>query len=290
MSVNDKEAAMQGIFIPQTLNLMQLSLLPTYRGEGGIQLNDFLERIEDAAKQFCWSDSDKFFVLKNRLFEEAREIINENREEAITYEGIVKILRKNFGKNNGFGIDLFNFMGFRQPANMPVDRFIAQASLRSKNLDFGAATKEAADKQREHMLFNMLKSNIKPEILRGVLAKDPQNLEELKNFAILEENAIKMTANALNPFLQPLNEQVFVAQCNRPQQDLELICERLTTQVSLLTEKIEKLEKNREQKWERNKNYPRRGKREIICFRCNLPGHIARSCTTPLGENPEGLN
>lgn len=272
-----------GQFVPQAFNALSVASLPIYKGrESPMQLSEFLERFEDSALQFNWSESDKLFAIKDKLYGEARALITEFSEDIKTYEDVKKILKKNFESQVPHNVALFDFMSFRQQAEVSVERYFAQAAKKSKLLHFGDCSPESADKQRETLLFGMIMSNLHPQLLRGVIAKSPKNLTELKTAAKLEESAWLAVKGQSNPFVDVVNHQVFQAEAKPdPNSHLIDLCSQLTAQVSLLSEKIDKLEKKNE---EGNSN----GRNNIKCYRCGKLGHIQRFCRVNLGnQNPE---
>lgn len=275
---------MNGTFIPQSLCILHLSSLPLYKGkEGSIELEDFLERVEEASIQWGWSDNEKKYAIKDRLCGEARMCIKEYGEEIQTYEDIVKVLKKNFGVTISKNIALMEFMSFKQPVDMPVERFIAQASQKSKNLGLG--TGDAAEEQRKRMLLSMILSNLNPEIARGVIAKDPKNLEELKSSAIREEQAWLAYKTSLNPFrAENVNSNVFHAE--KVESKFELMCDKMLGQMEELNIRLNKLERNQNYKRGNNQGSYRQNmvRKEITCFRCKKKGHIAKFCREIVDE------
>lgn len=258
----------KGVFIPSNFSLLSLQALPTFRGlDSNLSIEEFLERLEDYAAQWQWSTSEKYFALKERLYGEARACIGEFEDEIKDFDSLKQRLLKLYGKKVQASAALYDFMAFKQPIDMPVERYFAQAVQKSKFLDFGPCQPEAKELQRQNMLLSMLKLNIQPQILRGILARNPQNLDELKKFAILEENAWLAVRANNNPFLQPQPE-VFRIEPNS-QGNLAEVCATLTTQIANLSAKVEKLQVESTKKKERKLG---------PCYACGREGHIARFC------------
>lgn len=275
---DSKNAAGQqaGIFIPNNFSLLTIQALPTFRGkDSNISVEEFLERIEDCALQWGWADTEKYFALKDRLFGEARECIREFGDEIKDLASLKSRLLNLYGKKVSPSTALFNFMSFKQPADLAVERYIAQAIQMSKLLDFGECDEATKSSQRKNMLLSMLKTNTHPNFLRGILAQNPQNLDDFKKFALLEESAWLAVRGQNNPFLQTPSEIFSIQQQNNQDtNNLAAVCANLVSQVERLTLKIENLERGREY------NQPRRGRRggPGPCYVCQRMGHIARSC------------
>lgn len=266
-----------GVFIPSSFSLLSLQALPTFRGlDSGLSVEEFIERIEDSAAQWQWTPSEKYFALKDRLFGEARACINEFGEEISDFITLKDRLIKLFGKKINPSNALFEFMAFKQPMDMPVERYFAQAVQKSKFLDFGQCDHATKELQRKNMLLSMFKLNLQPQILRGVLAKNPQSLDDLKRLAILEEKAwVAVRANN-NPFLQPQPEVFKIEQNNESK--LADLCATLTSQVETLSKKIDNLELE-------VANKQRRSSTVGPCYNCGKMGHIQRFCRSRQQRN-----
>lgn len=267
-------AGQAGIFIPSSFSLLTIQALPTFRGkDSNVTVEEFLERLEDCALQWNWAESEKYFALKERLFGEARECIREFGDEIRDFSSLKTRLLNLYGRKISSSTALFNFMSFKQTIDLPVERYLAQAAQMSKLLDFGQCDAATKDSQRKNMLLSMLKTNTHPNLLRGILAKNPQNLEEFKAFALLEESAWLAVRGHNNPFLQAQPQVFKVEQSN--ENDLAAVCANLVSQVERLTVKLDNLEREAF-------NRPRRGRRvgqgPGPCFICQRIGHIARSC------------
>lgn len=271
--------------LPHTLNVMQLSLLPIFKDNSGqLTFTEFADRITAAATQFNWSAEEKMYALRDRLYGEARQCLLEILTDNLTFDEALTKLKSFFCVQNPISTSLFEFMSFRQSNDMPVERFIAQAEMKARHLNLG-------EEQRQQLLLSMLKTNIHPEILRGVVARNPQTIAELKELAKCEEEAWKLCRSATNPFLAHSVAQapVMFSQQKEEVTELSSVCQSLVSQMAVLTEKIAKLEFDREKNsrernsGERSNSQRRKGK----CFRCNREGHYARECYARLNSNPQ---
>lgn len=273
-----QESPVLGPFFSGGLTVPHLTMLPVFSGfESSCPLEELINRVEEAAVQWHWTESDKAFAIRERLHGEARRCVSDMPVGATSFYDIIKRLKQTFVKTVPPNEALFNFMAFKQSPDMPVEKYISEAASKAKLLSFGACSEEVAKQTREHMLLNMLLSNLHPEILRGVLQKNPKNIVELKEAALIEERAWRVTRFTTNPFLASRDPppQIFKVEENKTNDKLEKICESLITQMSILTDKVAKLE-------EVKPRYNKHWKRNIKCFKCGKYGHYAKEC---LNEN-----
>ena len=105
---------------------------------------------------------------------------------------------------------------------MSVGEFVAKATCLSHEIIAAQdLEKEKSNEIRINMLKSVLLNNLRPEIKRGVIARNPQTIEKITEFAALEEKAwlsikqITTTSEAINP--SPLT--VFaVDRCHSPKE------------------------------------------------------------------------
>lgn len=232
---------------------------------------------------FDWDEKDRKFALVNRLSGAALRFIKIHKTKSV--KELESILRERFVRKETPDVALSKFTNFKQPSSMSVQEFYDKMSDMSMHtLVVDGVDPAVAEDSRKALLHCILLSNLAPEIRKGVITKDPKTPEQILEFALLEEKALR----SINPFTTINNDfNTF----NTSQQTPHMACaatffskseekhkremEELREKLNLLTAKIdswvEKKEPEQSTRIASNSN-------TFVCNYCRQPNHYARDC------------
>lgn len=280
MALTEGDKAISAIH-RKTALVDHINLIPIFNGDPGvISYGEFRRSFDRLAALYGWEEEEKIFVLFTRVSGAAAQLLRTYEKEAKTFSQLTDILSKRYDRKDSPAVALQKFMTFRQTAGMSVQEFYDKAkhlSLSALIVDGG--DQQVVDQTRKEMLKSMLINNLSPEIKKGVVAKDPKDPEEILKLALLEEKSWEAVradtfSNALltlpssSTGEQASNHFVCAATYAPRNQGKEI--DDLKEQVKLLTAQVANLVAVNGQQND--------SRRENLCFKCNLPGHYARSC------------
>lgn len=222
----------QGANLP--LNHMSLNeamrLIGPFNGRNPSGLDDFLEAFRDMRNLLQWDNPTAMLVLKCKLEGEAKTYYNTIKRQVVLPEDLIRLLRERFTVDENESAALHKLMHFRQTPQMSVAEFIHTLT----DLSYRAFPDEQYQAVRDRMALKVALSNMLPEIKRGVIRRNPENINDLKAAALLEERAYIETRAPTNPFL--FQEQtVFSAVSEQTR------CQALERRVEELSEKLDRM-------------------------------------------------
>lgn len=266
-----------------------LHIIPSFTGEpNSTTCEEFLEKLNNIAGLFKWDEEEMKFALTNRVSGIASKLIKLHSKKS--FQELVKILKDRYVRQDSPDVALSKFLTFKQGQGMLVQDFYDRAS----DLSFSALVVDGlddavAEKSRKAMLFNMLLGNLRPELKKGVITKDPKSAEDVLKFALLEEKALK----SINPFLNFQGETNFASASNlsnpaamacsitQPFRDTE---DKHAKEINLLKEKMDlltaKIDSLVESKSAKNTGRASETPNcDFFCFYCGQANdHYARDC------------
>ena len=270
------------------LNLLDtIKQVPLFTGDDpNFTFNRFKEIFQQCASYFDWSPEDQMFGIKLRLAGSAHSTFLTFQHQIKNVDDVFKILKNRFVKDKHPSDVISEFWSFKQTPSMPVNEYIAQArqKVRADSVAQGIPP-QLREEIEEKWLLAMLLKNMNPNILRGVISRNPQTLEELESIAKCEENAWQAT-NSLNSVLNP-KAQEFVAKVetvNKKRDDPEVselrqIVNTLSVKIDSMADQVQVL---MAAKGGTNNNVSRNNTgvnfNKYFCRFCNLQGHIQRYC------------
>ncbi|GFX31439.1 hypothetical protein TNCV_432811 [Trichonephila clavipes] len=215
-----------------------------YYGGESLGIRRFLEKINDVANLGKWSNAEKVTILKLKLAGIAKEIFYPTQPTLFSscIQGSSESVQEFAARINKLGTQIFH----------------------SSNTAQNTEARNANDQ----LLQSRFISGLRNDICRFVLARDPNNLEESINAALIEEQNVKLNqiANDERTGLSPLQTE--------------------TSVISALTSKLEEINLRVERLQEASSVTARKTggglfrRRETVfkCFYCGFEGHKQAEC------------
>ncbi|GFX65779.1 hypothetical protein TNCV_2043131 [Trichonephila clavipes] len=220
-----------------------IDLIPKYDGSESLGIRRFLEKINDVANLGNWSNAEKVTILKLKLAGIAEEFFLSDPANSSS-----ESVQEFAARINKLGTQIF------------------QSSNSAQNT--------AARNANDQLLQSRFISGLRNEIRRFVLARDPNNLEESINAALIEEQNVKLNqiANDERTGLSPLHTETSVLSALTNKLDeINLRVERLQEASSMTARKT-------------GGGLFRRRETVFKCFYCGLEGHRQTECRRKRAE------
>ncbi|GFU77035.1 hypothetical protein TNCV_1517131 [Trichonephila clavipes] len=173
-----------------------IDLIPTYDGGESLGIRRFLEKINDVANLRKWSNDEKVTILKLKLAGIAEEFfLSDTTHSHLTeYNDIARILIGRFEKAVPLSTRLQLFSSCIQGPSESVQEFAARINkLGTQIFQSGnSAQNTAVRNANDQLLQSRFISGLRNDIRRFVLSRDPLNLDESINAALIEEQNMKL--------------------------------------------------------------------------------------------------
>ncbi|GFX34602.1 hypothetical protein TNCV_3658401 [Trichonephila clavipes] len=167
-----------------------------YDGGESLGIRRFLGKINDVANLGKWSNDEKVTILKLKLTGIAEEFFlsDPTHSQLTEYNDIARILIGRFEKAVPLSTHLQLFSSCIQGPSESVQEFAARINkLGTQIFQSGnSAQNTAVRNANDQLLQSRFISGLRNEIRRFVLSRDPLNLEESINAALIEEQNMKL--------------------------------------------------------------------------------------------------
>ncbi|GFS71995.1 uncharacterized protein TNCV_2676601 [Trichonephila clavipes] len=239
-----------------------------YDGGESLGMCRFLEKINDVANLGKWSNDEKVTILKLKLTGIAEEFFlsDPTHSQLTEYNDIAGILIGRFEKAVPLSTRLQLFSSCIQSASESVQEFAARINkLGTQIFQSGnSAQNTAVRNANDQFVQSWFISGLRNDIRRFVLSRDPLNLDESINVALIEEQNMKLnqiaseersglsSAQSENPVLSALAE-------------INLRVGRLQEASAVTARKS-------------GGNYFNRRENVFKCFYCGIQGHRQAEC------------
>ncbi|GFX16696.1 retrovirus-related Pol polyprotein from transposon 17.6 [Trichonephila clavipes] len=243
-----------------------------YDGGKSLGIRRFLGKINDVANLGKWSNDEKVTILKLKLTGIAEEFFlsDPTHSQLTEYNDIARILIGRFEKAVPLSTRLQLFSSCIQGPSESVQEFAARINklgtqiFQSGNSAQNTAVRNANDQLLQFRFISGLRNDIR----RFVLSRDPLNLEESINAALIEEQNMKLnqiaseersglsSAQTENPVLSALADRL---------QEIYLRVGRLQEASAVTARKS-------------GGNYFNRRENVFKCFYCGIQGHRQAEC------------
>ncbi|GFU73876.1 transposon Tf2-9 polyprotein [Trichonephila clavipes] len=173
-----------------------IDLIPTYDEGESLGIRRFLEKINGVANLGKWSNDEKVTILKLKLAGIAEEFFlsDPTHSHLTEYNDIARILIKRFEKAVPLSTRLHLFSSCMQGSSESVQEFAAHINkLGTQIFQSGNSAQNTAVRSvNDQLLQSRFISDLRNDIRRFVLARDPMNLEESISAALIEEQNMKL--------------------------------------------------------------------------------------------------
>ncbi|GFY05878.1 retrovirus-related Pol polyprotein from transposon 412 [Trichonephila clavipes] len=173
-----------------------IDLIPMYDGGESLGIRRFLGKINDVANLGKWSNDEKVTILKLKLTGIAEEFFlsDPTHSQLTEYNDIARILIGRFEKAVPLSTRLQLFSSCIQGPSESVQEFAARINkLGTQIFQSGnSAQNTVVRNANDQLLQSRFISGLRNEIRRFVLSRDPLNLEESINAALIEEQNMKL--------------------------------------------------------------------------------------------------
>ncbi|GFX35308.1 hypothetical protein TNCV_101151 [Trichonephila clavipes] len=211
-----------------------IDLIPMYDGGESLGIRRFLKKINDVANLGKWSNDEKVTILTLNIagIAEGFFLSDPTHSHLTEYNDIARVLIARFEKAVPLSTRLQLFSSCIKGSSESVQEFAARINkLGTQIFQSGnSAQNTAVRNANDQLLQSRFISGLRNDIGRFVLARDPINLDESINAALIEEQNVKLNqiANDERSGLSPSQtETSVISALTNKLQGINLRVERL---------------------------------------------------------------
>ncbi|GFW54428.1 uncharacterized protein TNCV_1607921 [Trichonephila clavipes] len=243
-----------------------------YDGCESLRIRRFLGKINDVVNLGKWSNNEKVKILKLKLTGIAEEffLFDPTHSQLTEYNDIARILIGRFEKAVPLSTRLQLFPSCIQGPSESVQEFAARINTLGTQIfqSGNSAQHTAVRNANDQLLQSRFISGLRNDIRRFVLSRDPLNLEESINAALIEEQNMR-----LNQIASEDRSSLSSAQTENPV--LSALADRLQ-EINLRVGRLQEASAVTARK--SGGNYFNRRESVFKCFYCGIQGYRQAEC------------
>ncbi|GFU48787.1 hypothetical protein TNCV_4468371 [Trichonephila clavipes] len=249
-----------------------IDLIPMYDGGESLGIRRLVEKINDVANLGKWSNTEKVTILKLNIAGIADEFFlsDPTHSHLTEFHDIARVLISRFERTVPLSTRLQLFSSCIQGSSKSVQEFALRINKLGTQIFqlSNTAQNTAVRNANDQLLQSRFISGLRNDIRRFVLARDPNNLEESINAALIEEQNVKLNQIAKDErtgISPSQTETSVISALTNKLQDINLRVERLQEASSVTARKT-------------GGDLFRRRKTVFKCFYCGFQGHRQAEC------------
>lgn len=234
--------------------------------DGTVEWDAYKLQFEGIAAQNGWDDQTKTVALESALTGAALEVLPQ--VETMTYNNLVKVLEKRFGHCNHSQRFMATLLTRKQALKEDVTAYhLAVSTLARRAWPTGVK-----DNPAEEMVAYNFVQGLRDHTLRDkVLGVWPKTLDEALTVAVRFETVAQANSPQL-PTVRCVTGQEIERKVSEETVPPASVSEEVPVSVRMAKTQ------QRDQSRPRQQGFPQR---QIMCWRCSQPGHVARFCPFP---------
>ena len=257
-----------------------LSMIPEFSGSEDLSIEQFIEKLHEISSVADWTEQQILTAAKLKLSGEAGRFAKSHPlvKKCKNLEELKTQLKNRFGKP-GDNNCLLKFTQATQKINENTRSFLSKLS----GLAHSCFPNDEV--MREQMLYNQALKGLNSTSRRFIMNLCPKKFQDIWDGAIQEEQCLEFEKlhaeiNVGAMFSQAQKESSEIAemkniiQANMLENDKRIL--ELTNQVQNLTTLVQ-ASHSAQQPYNRDRNRHNH-RQDIICYNCNVKGHISRFC------------
>ncbi|CAL1270577.1 unnamed protein product, partial [Larinioides sclopetarius] len=266
-------------------NASMLSMVPTLKGQNA---SEFFKCLEKVGKLAGWSTEQLLDISEIKIEGPAKTFLEASRKTNanLDFDKFKKLIISHFVDKKSFDIDFDRLSSAQQYEHESVRDFsVRLQSLVNKSFSDDTEESDVLGKFRTKILLSKFMSGLKPSLRAPLVVHNPSTFME----AVEVASRVEKSLNLLNPNINvmttnPQNSEL--DKIKKDQSDCVAKMNLMMEQMAILSDQLSKLQNKSNSNFQPHANPPRR--RRVICYYCNIPGHIEPECRKKQRESRRG--